>query len=80
MFRDLLPPGVREQIAAADAARLERTAVFANLSDSDLVASARFWLAHCVTPKKYPPGELVYDSTFWHVIIPELLRRIDHAD
>ena len=72
-----LPDHVRDALHAARAAEADQRAVFANLSDADLVASAKFWRAHCVAPRKNPPGEPVYDSTFWHIIVPELLRRLE---
>lgn len=71
-----LPEHVRERICAARTAQDNYKAVFANLSDGDLVASAKFWMQHCEQPKRFVPGEPVYDSTFFHAIVPELLRRL----
>jgi hypothetical protein len=53
----------------------QRTA-FTNLSDKDLALSAKFWMQHCVTPKRVKAGTPVYDSTFWHIIVPEMIRRL----
>lgn len=77
MFK--LPAHVQEKFAAARADEEQRKAVFANLDNADLVASAKFWMQHCEAPQRFPAGEPVYDSTFWHVIIPELLRRVSKA-
>lgn len=52
----------------------ERT--FAALSDQDLAASARFWMQHCEQPRRVTPGQPVYDSTMWYVILPEMIRRL----
>lgn len=54
----------------------EREAVFANLPDEDLAASAQFWLSQCDLPHKYERGSLVYDATLLHIIVPELIRRL----
>lgn len=77
MFK--LPEHISEAYIAAREEEARKKAVFANLSDADLVASAKFWMQHCVAPKRVAPNEPVYDSTFWHVIVPELLRRVDHT-
>lgn len=73
MFK--LPPYIHEQYIAACHEQDRQKAVFANLSDADLAASAEFWMQHCQMPKQVEPGTPVYDSTFWHIIVPEMIRR-----
>lgn len=53
----------------------KRKAEFANLSDENLISSAKLYMAH-MTPMRFAPGEPVYDATMWHIILPELMRRI----
>lgn len=53
----------------------ERKATFANMTDENLVASAELYMAN-MTPMAFAPGEPVYDATMWHIILPELLRRV----
>lgn len=76
-FQSHLPQHIQDRLAAAQEADQHRRLVFANLSDGDLAASARFWMQHCVAPRRFDPEEPVYDSTFWHIIAPELLRRLE---
>lgn len=76
-FLNRLPQHVQDRLAAAREAEQHQRVVFANLSDGDLAASARFWMQHCEAPRRHEPDAPVYDSTFWHVILPELLRRVD---
>lgn len=71
-----LPSHISELYIQARADEAARRAVFANLDNADLVASARFWMQHCQAPLRFNPTEPVYDATFWHVILPELLRRL----
>ncbi len=78
MFK--LPAHIREAYAAARGEEDRKKAVFANLSNSDLVASARFWMQHCSAPKRFSADEPVYDATMWHVILPELLRRLSRGE
>lgn len=75
MFK--LPPHIDEKFSAARAAEASHKQVFANLSDDDLVTSAKFWMAHCAVPRQCAPDEPIYDATFWHVIVPEILRRLE---
>lgn len=71
-----LPDHISEKYIAARADADMKRAVFANLDDGDLVASARFWMQHCAAPTAVEYGGPTYDATFWHIIVPELLRRI----
>lgn len=71
-----LPEEVRIKFNKAVSDFEQKKAVFANLSDEHLVASAKFWMQHCDAPKKFNPDAPVYDSTVWHIILPELLRRL----
>lgn len=54
----------------------EKVAQFAGMTDENLVASARFY-AQQMAPVRFAPGEPVYDATMWHVILPELIRRVE---
>lgn len=71
-----LPEHIREKVCAMREAEAGAKATFANLSDGDLAASAKFWMQHCDAPKQIEPGAPVYDSTFWHAIAPEMIRRL----
>lgn len=51
--------------------------LFAGMSDGNLAASAKFWMQHCQAPKQMKPEEPIYDSTFWHAIVPELIKRLE---
>lgn len=74
MFK--LPEHIEEKLAAGRRMEDGYRWTFANLDNTDLVASAKFWMQHCAAPKRVTPGEPVYDATFWHVIVPEMLRRL----
>lgn len=52
-----------------------KKAHFASLTDENLVASAKLYMAN-MSPLHFAPGEPIYDATMWHVILPELLRRV----
>jgi len=71
-----LPDHVKAKIHADRQAAIAQRVTFANLSDADLAASAQFWMQHCAAPKRVEAGAPVYDSTFWHIIVPEMLRRL----
>lgn len=56
-----------------------RVAEHASMNDASLAATARYCLAQ-MTPADWAPGEPVYDATMWHVIVPELIRRLEAGD
>ena len=74
-----LPDHVQAKLQADREAELEQRVTFANLSDADLAASAKFWMQHCEVPRRVEAGRPVYDSTFWHVLVPEMLRRLSRS-
>lgn len=74
MFK--LPDHISEKYNAAKADEAQKRAVFVNMSDGDLAASAKFWMQHCQAPRRFDASECVYDATFWHVIVPELIARL----
>lgn len=75
-FRSTLPPEVQAQLQTAREQEQTYKVTFANMDDASLAASAEFWMQHCVAPRRVLPDEPIYDSTFWHVIVPEMIRRL----
>lgn len=72
----LLTPEARERIEQSRERAAEKRIEFANMTDESLVASAKFYMGNMQQPRLFAPGEPVYDATMWHIILPELLRRI----
>lgn len=73
MFK--LSPEAKARVDECRAWEEKRKAEFANLSNENLIASAKLYMAN-MTPLRFAPGEPVYDATMWHIILPELLRRL----
>ncbi len=71
-----LPDDITKKYLAVQDNLESKRRMFRSLNNEDLVTSAKVWLAHCHAPRLVAPGEPIYDSTFWHVIIPELLERV----
>lgn len=71
-----LPPRLQAAIAAARGFEAAHRMVFRSLDDPDLAATARFWMSHCEAPG-HTPGTPVYDSTFWRIILPEMIARLE---
>lgn len=70
-----LTPEAQARVAEYRSWADERKSEFANLTDESLVASAKLYMHH-MTPLRFAPGEPVYDATMWHIILPELLKRL----
>lgn len=75
MFK--LPKHIDDKFLAAQRGHEAKAQVFASLNNEDLVCSAKFWMAHCNAPGQFAKDEPIYDATFWHVILPELLKRLE---
>lgn len=75
MFK--LPPEVEEELRKARELELGYKQTMSTLSDKNLASAAKFWMAHCVSPGKVKPDEPVYDATMWHVILPEMIKRLE---
>ena len=73
-----LTPEAQARVAESQAWAEQRKAEFANLSDDNLVASAKLYMAN-MEPARFAPGEPVYDATMWHIILPELMRRVSRS-
>lgn len=75
-LRRLLTPEAAVRLQETEEWHRRRKGEYAAMSDDSLVASARYCLAQ-MTPTNWAPGEPVYDATMWHVILPELMRRVE---
>ncbi|WPE19940.1 hypothetical protein [Shinella zoogloeoides] len=74
LFR--LRPEAQERAEAAAEWLRESQDQFVRMSNASLVATAKFY-ARQMEPIRFAPGEPVYDATMWHVIVPELIRRLE---
>lgn len=77
MFK--LSPEAEAHLQACRELEMNARSTFAAMTDSNLVSSAKYWMQHCVAPERIEPDRPVYDSTFWHIIVPELLKRLSKA-
>jgi len=76
MINKLLSPKRRAEIASKDRYYKKRSEEFKNMTNESLISSIKFWCSQMETPYKYSPGTPVYDATFWHIIIPEIIERL----
>lgn len=76
MFK--LSPEAQARRAEYEAWAAERRQSFQALDNDNLVASAKMYMAQ-MSPIHFAPGEPVYDATMWHIILPELMRRVQEG-
>jgi hypothetical protein len=76
-FRKLLKPETQQKMADADEHYARDLFKFRNLSDKNLVATARYYLSQMKEPWKYEFSTPTYDAAFYYIVVPELLRRIE---
>jgi hypothetical protein len=75
-FRRLLSSKRQKEIAEQDEVYEEKFIVFRSMNSQNLASTLEFYTSNMSVPWKYEPGCPVYDATFWHIIIPEVLRRL----
>ena len=49
---------------------------FRNLTEKNLITTLKYYMTQMEYPYKYKPNVPVYDAVFWHIILPELIRRL----
>lgn len=50
---------------------------FRNLTNDNLITSAKYYMTQMHEPWKHEFATPTYDAVFWHIIIPELFKRIN---
>jgi len=76
-FKKLLSTKRQNEIAAQDEFFAERLIETRAMTNANLVSTIKYFTSQMDTPRKYKPGLPVYDATFWHVLLPELLTRVE---
>ena len=79
-FRKLLSPEQQKQLAEWDEYYEKRLIEYRNIETKNLIASVKYFMTQMREPRKhfdkdYPAT--TYDSTFWYILLPEMIRRLD---
>lgn len=75
-FRKHMSPEARELLEQREARLIRERARFQQMPDVELVRVAQQYMGECSGPRDHPAGDCVYDSAMWHVVLPELLARL----
>jgi len=75
-FTKLLSDEAKQDLAEFERRRAE----YANLTDENLVSTLKFCMGNCTEPAKYGRGECVYNATVWHLLIPEVVHRLERQN
>ncbi len=71
-----LSPEARERFKATQEWYVRDVAEATQFTDAELVRKVRYYMANSAQAQKWAPGEVVYDAALWHVLVPELLKRL----
>lgn len=77
-FKDLLSEEARARIKRADIYYDRRCEEIKSLSNKNLITTAKYYLTQMEAPSKYSPTTPVYDSVFYHILLPEILERLQN--
>lgn len=75
-FKKLLPKEIQEHWQENHERVIAKKLEYANMSNDTLANTTEYFLTQMKEPRKWLIGDCVYDATFYHIILPELLRRI----
>ena len=78
IFKELLSKEARDRIKKADIYYARKAHNIGKLSNENLISTVKYYLTQMEAPLKYDPSAPVYESTFFHIIIPELLKRLEN--
>lgn len=76
-FRKLMSEEARKRHADADKYYEKELIKYRNMTSKDLKVSAKYYMTQMQEPWKHEFSCPTYDAVFWHVIIPELLKRLN---
>ncbi len=75
-FRQYLSPEAQRRMAEADGHYEYELIKFRNMNTENLISSTKYYTGQMKEPWKHEFNRPTYDSVFWYVILPELLRRL----
>ena len=75
-FRRLLTPELRAKWDQYREFEADQKARYRQMSNENLIASAQYCLGQMGGPREWGPGAPVYDSAFFHAILPEMMDRL----
>ena len=79
-FLHLLPPEDRQRIRERQQWHDEDATEAREMTDETLVSSIQYAVCQMGGPRQALPGGPTYDAHFWHVYLPELLRRFGERE
>jgi len=75
-FYDLISDETKADLAEFE----KRKAEYANLTNDNFIATAKYSMGQCREPAMWGKGECVYNATVWHLLMPEAFRRIERLE
>jgi len=79
-FKRLLTPEAQRKIAEADEHYERKLIEVRNMTPENLRASARYYMSQMREPWKHEFACPTYDAVFWHIFVPEMIRRLGGKD
>lgn len=75
-FKKMMSKEARRSQAEADEHFAKELSKFRSMTNENLKASANYYMTQMKEPWKHEFSCPTYDAVFWHVVVPELLRRV----
>lgn len=76
-LRKHLSPEAQARMAEADEWYEQDLIKFRNLSTANLLTTIKYYTGQMNEPRKHEFNRPTYDSVFWYIILPEMIRRLE---
>jgi len=75
-FRKLLSPEQQIKLAELDEYYEKRLIEYRNMTNGSLIATVKYFMTQMEQPKRHKDYKPAYDSVFWLLLLPEIIRRL----
>lgn len=75
-FIKLLSPEQQTKLAELDEYYEKRLIEYRNMTNENLIVTVKYYMTQMEQPKKHKDYKPTYDSAFWLILLPEIIRRL----
>ena len=75
-FKDILTDKQRKELHECQETHMQRLAIGQQMTDLELADAAEYAMRNMFEPRLHSPGRPTYNSSFYHVYVPEMVKRL----
>ena len=75
-FRKLFTPEEQTKLAELDEYYEKNLIKYRNITTENLIATVKYYMTQMKEPRRHEEFKPTYDSTFWYILLPEIIKRL----